>query len=154
MRHLLLASLLLAAACGDKSSSSTLPADDRVSDMPGPDTPGRMAAPGTILGDPAVYDLLTSSTLPLPAGGKDLPCNGDEPTLGAQVKAWQTQMGGTIAANCDGTRCTVTLASTLDPSCDTNAEQDGCDGSSYTIEFDRAADGSIEADTLKCVAAG
>lgn len=146
LRTLALVSFLALAACGGKSQPAA-PAD------PGPAGGGRMAAPGTVVGDPAIYQLVLDSTIALPIGDQAL-CGGEEATLGAQAKAWAAAMGGSISASCEGNHCTVFFNSTIDPSCDTDPEQDGCDGSNYSIEFDRGADGGIVAESLQCMAAG
>ena len=142
-RSLLLALALAAAACGGQSSSPTTP-------PPG----GRIAGPGTVVGDQAVYDALLASTIALPAGPADMQCAGDQATLGAQVAAWAKLLGGPIAARCEGTHCTVELASPIDPACDTNPDQDGCEGSAQVIEYDLDATGAIVVATLMCMAAG
>lgn len=115
---------------------------------------GRIAGPGQVVGDAALYDKLKTSTIALPAGQAEMPCEGSEATLGAQVAAWEKEMAGPIAASCDGSHCRVEIATPIDPSCDTNPDQDGCDGSAYVLEFDLDGAGAIDAATLTCMAAG
>lgn len=136
-----------ATACGGKSAAPT--ADETT-----PPAGGRMAAPGTVVGDAAIYGKLKESAIALPAGPKDMQCAGDQPTLGEQVMAWETQMGGPIGARCELKHCTIELSSQIDPSCDTNRDQDGCDGSSMTVEFDVDDAGEIVPASLMCMAAG
>lgn len=134
------------AACKDKPAATT------------PEPPagggGRVAGPGQVVGDAALYDKLKASTIALPAGKDEMPCQGSEATLGAQVAAWAKEMAGPIAARCDGSHCIVELATPIDPSCDSNPDQEGCEGSAYVLEFDLDGSGAIDVATLTCMAAG
>jgi hypothetical protein len=138
---------LALAACHGKTAAPTTPENTE----PTGDTTsgGRVAGNGTVVGDASLYAKLQASSIKLPAGD----CSGEAATLGAQVDAWQHEMGGPIAASCDGAHCHVELDTPPDESCDTDTE-DGCDGSAYVIEFELDAAGAIVADSLTCTAAG
>jgi hypothetical protein len=146
-RLAVLSLVLVVAACGGNKSSTTPEMTD-----PGAGGGGRMAAPGTVLGDPAVYAKATSSTIALPAGyEQSMLCSGAA-TLGEQVQAWAKEMGGPISATCDGNKCRVELATPLNPSCDTSSEE--CEGAAYLIEFELGDDGEIVSKSLMCMSAG
>ena len=144
MRKLLVLAFVL-AACGGKPSATP--------DTTPPGGGGRIAGPGQVVGDAALYAKVKASTLPLPAGTDAMRCEG-EATLGAQIAAWEKSMAGPINARCEGQHCTIEIASPIDPSCDSNPDQDGCEGSAMIIEFDTDASGEIVVDTLMCMGAG
>ena len=149
-RMVLVLALALGAAfgCGGKPPATT------TTDTTPPPSGGRMAGPGTVVGDAALYATVKASTIALPAGPADMQCAGDQPTLGEQVAAWEQQLGGPIGARCDAKHCTIELSTAIDPSCDTNRDQDGCDGSSQVIEVDIDDAGEIVVASLMCMAAG
>lgn len=146
MKRTVLVLVFAVAACGGKSKP--------VESTEAPPSGGRMAAPGTVIGDAKLYETVKASTIALPAGQPDMLCEGDQTTLGAQVAAWEKTMGGAINASCEGKHCTVRLNSQIDPSCDTNPDQEGCEGSAQVIEFDLDDAGAIDVATLMCMAAG
>jgi len=148
-RLTILAVVVALAACGGKSKPATTTTE------PVPTEPGngRMAAPGTVLGDTAVWEHLKASSLSLPLGHDGMECAGDAANLGVLVGDWATQMGGVINASCESAHCTVIITSKVDPSCDTNRDE-GCDASSMTIQYDLDDAGAIESSTVMCMGAG
>ncbi len=144
----LAASLALAlAACGGKSAPTT-PTNT------GGDDGGRIAAPGTVLGDPAVFAKAKASTIALPAGyDQTMLCEGAA-TLGELMTAWEADLGGAINASCDGAKCRVDVASKPDPACDAATDIEGCDGSAMMLEFEVDDAGAIVPTSLMCMAAG
>lgn len=146
-RTVLAASLALAlAACGGKAAPTT-PTNT------GGDG-GRVAAPGTVLGDPAVYAKAKASTIALPAGyDQTMLCEGAA-TLGELMTRWEADLGGAINASCDGRKCRVDVASKPDPACDTATDVEGCDGAAMMLEFEVDDAGAIVPASLMCMGAG
>ena len=146
-RTCLAASLAIAlAACGGKAAPTT-PTNT------GGDG-GRVAAPGTVLGDPAVYAKAKASTIALPAGyDQTMLCEGAT-TLGELMTKWEADLGGAINASCDGAKCRVDVASKPDPACDTATDVEGCDGSAMMLEFEVDDAGAIVPTSLMCMGAG
>lgn len=146
-RTCLAASLAIAlAACGGKAAPTT-PTNT------GGDG-GRVAAPGTVLGDPAVYAKAKASTIALPAGyDQTMLCEGAA-TLGELMTQWEADLGGAINASCDGAKCRVDVASKPDPACDTATDVEGCDGSAMMLEFEVDDAGAIVPTSLMCMGAG
>ncbi len=146
-RTCLAASLAIAlAACGGKAAPTT-PTNT------GGDG-GRVAAPGTVLGDPAVYAKAKASTIALPAGyDQTMLCEGAA-TLGELMTKWEADLGGAINASCDGAKCRVDVASKPDPACDTATDVEGCDGSAMMLEFEVDDAGAIVPTSLMCMGAG
>lgn len=148
-RTLIVSSLAAAlAACGGKSAPTT------PTNTGGGGDGGRVAAPGTVLGDPAVYAKAKASTIALPAGyDASMQCEG-APTLGELITQWETSLGGSISASCEGTKCRVDVASKPDPSCDPAQDEEGCDGSAWMLEFAVDDAGAIVPTSLMCMSAG
>ena len=146
-RTCLAASFALAlAACGGKATPTT-PANTGGEG-------GRVAAPGTVLGDPAVYAKAKASTIALPAGyDQTMLCEGAA-TLGELMTKWEADLGGAINASCDGAKCRVDVASKPDPACDTATDVEGCDGSAMMLEFEVDDAGAIVPTSLMCMGAG
>jgi|JI10StandDraft_1071094.scaffolds.fasta_scaffold00717_15 hypothetical protein len=146
-RTCLAASFALAlAACGGKAAPTT-PTNTGGAG-------GRVAAPGTVLGDPAVYAKAKASTIALPAGyDQTMLCEGAA-TLGELMTKWEADLGGAINASCDGAKCRVDVASKPDPACDTATDVEGCDGSAMMLEFEVDDAGAIVPTSLMCMGAG
>jgi len=142
MRMLLAVALGLSAACGG-TTSSTAPALAPVDH-------GRFASEH----DAALFARVKASTIELPAGDSEWPCEGYPTmgivTLGQMLGEWEVRSNEAIQISCEGRKCKITLYWSEDE-CESGPP---CEGAQWdlTLSFDDA--GEIDPRSLTCMEAG